>query len=168
MLLYVGTYCDSGTWIAPKWGCRQPTSSPKLGMYVSLSLVTSFFIEVVYMSLIHYFIWNWHICYFICRPLVGHRCVKSTKSSTLLWQANRYIYVSLYLYVCVLLSLIWCLKRPKSVTHLSPPQGTCIFVEIGIYIFLCSLIVSKWCLKSTQSGSLLVRHHDPPLLTHVQ
>ena len=46
-----------------------------------------------------------------------------------------------------------------------PPQGTCIFVDIGIYFFLCSLIVSKWCLKSTQSGSLLVRHHDPPLLT---
>ena len=48
------------------------------------------------------------------------------------------------------------------------PQGTCIFVDIGIYIFLCSLIVSKWCLKSTQSGSLLVRHHDPPLITYVQ
>ena len=48
-----------------------------------------------------------------------------------------------------------------------PPQCTCIFVDIGIYI-LCILIVSNWCLKSTQSGSLLVRHHDPPLLTHIQ
>ena len=50
-----------------------------------------------------------------------------------------------------------------------PPQGTCIFVDISIYIyFLCSLIVSKWRLKSTESWLLLVRHQDPPLLTHVQ
>ena len=34
MLLYVGTYCDSGAWRAPMRGCCQPISSPQTGMYV--------------------------------------------------------------------------------------------------------------------------------------
>ena len=38
---------------------------PARYMYVSLYLVKSFSVHVVYMSLIHYFIWNWHICYFM-------------------------------------------------------------------------------------------------------
>ena len=32
MLLYVGTYCDSGAWRASKQCCCQPTSSPQTGM----------------------------------------------------------------------------------------------------------------------------------------
>ena len=43
MLLYVGNYCDSVAWRAPKWGCCQPTSSPHPGMYVLLSLVVHHF-----------------------------------------------------------------------------------------------------------------------------
>ena len=168
MLLYAGTYCDSGAWRAPKWGCCQPTSSPQPGMYVLLSFVTSFFIQVVYMSLIHYFIWNWHICYFICRPLVRHPCVKSTKPMAHLWQASRYAYVDRFLCTFVYLFLWFGAWRdPNWWPTSSPPRYMSICWHWHIY-FLCILIVSKWCLKSAQSGSLLVRHHNPPLPTHVQ
>ena len=105
MLLYAGTYCESGAWRAPKRGCFQLASSPQLGMYVSLSLVTSFSFQVVYMSLIHYFIWSWHICYFICRPLVRHRCVKSTKPVTHRSRASRYVYVDRFL--CTFVYISW-------------------------------------------------------------
>ena len=72
-------------------------------------------------------------------------------------------------FVCLCIaSLIWCLKRPKSVTHLFPPNVHVYLLTLAYIFFLCSLIVSKWCLKITQSGSMLVRHCDPPLLTHVQ
>ena len=36
--------------------------------------------------------------------------------------------ISLSLYICVSLSLIWCLKRPKLVTHLFPPPR---------YMYIC-------------------------------
>ena len=42
-----------------------PPLPPARYMYVSLSLETSFFVHVVYVSLILFIIWNWHICYFM-------------------------------------------------------------------------------------------------------
>ena len=43
---------------------------------------------------------------------------------------------SLSLYVCVSLSLIWYLKRPKLVTHLFPPKVHVYFLTLEyIYIF---------------------------------
>ena len=60
---------------------------------------SSFSFQVVYMSLIHYFIWNWHIyiCYFICRPLLMHRCLKSTKPAAHRSLTSRYVYLDRFL-----------------------------------------------------------------------
>ena len=78
-----------------------------------------------------------------------------------------YLCVSFFVPLCIAFSDL-VLEETQIDDPPLAPQCTCILVDIRIYIFLRSLIVSKWCLKSTQSGSLLVRHHDPPLLTHVQ
>ena len=43
----------------------------------------------------------------------------------------------LSLYVCVSLSFIWCLKRPKLVTHLFPPKVHVYLLTLAdIYIFM--------------------------------
>ena len=44
-------------------------------------------------------IWNWHIyiCYFICRPLLMHRCLKSTKPVAHWSLTSRYVYVDHFL-----------------------------------------------------------------------
>ena len=72
----------------------------------------------------------------LCRPLVRHRCVKSTKSVNHLWGASRYVYVLLSLYVFVSLSLIWCLNRPKFVIHLFPPKVHVYLLTLAYIFFI--------------------------------
>ena len=138
---------------------------PARYMYVSLSLVTSFSIHVVYMSSIHYFILNWHICYFMQSPSEAlvheeHQIEVVVDPPPPPRQVHVFfsffeniifhpcsIYVSDYFYylkltyvtLCRLLVRQRCLESTKSVTHLW---------RASRYVYVSLSLI--WCLKSTK------------------
>ena len=94
MLRYVGIHWAIGVSRAPKQGCFRPTSSPPPG-----TCMFHFFENIIFHPCSIYVYDSFYylnLTYVIlCRLLVRHRCFKSTRSMTHLWQASMYVYVSL-------------------------------------------------------------------------
>ena len=104
---------------------------PARYMYVSLSLVTSFSVHVVYMSHIHYFIWNWHICYFMQVPSEASMHEEHQIGDPPLTSHQVCLCITFFVRLCITFSDL-VLEETQIGDPPLPPQLTCIFVDIGI------------------------------------
>ena len=107
---------------------------PSRYMYVSLYLVASFSIHVVYMSLIHYFIWNWHICYFIQAPSEAPVREEHQVGDPPLTSHQVCLCITFFVCLCIAFSDL-VLEETQISDPPVPLQCICIFVDIDIYIY---------------------------------
>ena len=63
-----------------------------------------------------------YICYFICRPLVRPRCMKSTKPVAHLWWASKYVYVGHFLCTFVYISFSNLVLEETQIGDPLPPK----------------------------------------------